>query len=86
MTNDITQADVDAAVDWYAPRRGRRSLLAESFAAHRQAAERKQILMSEAYREGVRAERDRIVEFIRSRDNYDFDDLAHDIAAGEHMK
>ena len=38
MTNDITQADVDAAVDWYAPRRGRRSLLAESFAAHRQAA------------------------------------------------
>ena len=53
MTNDITQADVDAAVDWYAPRRGRRSLLAESFAAHRQAAER--------------AERDRIVAWLRKQ-------------------
>jgi len=39
MTYDITQADVDAAVDWYAPRQSEwQSLLAESFAAHRQAA------------------------------------------------
>ena len=31
-------------------------------------------------------ERARVVLFLRNRDNYDFDDLATDIADGEHLK
>ena len=31
-------------------------------------------------------ERARVVLFLQNRDNYDFDDLATDIADGEHLK
>lgn len=51
---EITQADRDAAVDWYSPRESEwTGLLAEAFARHREQAERDTVEKIVAWLRGV---------------------------------
>ena len=69
---DITQADRAAAHTWWMHREHDERDLPAYFARHREAAAAEECA--------------KIVAYLRSKDTYDFDDLAIDIEAKEHLK